>query len=211
MVEKAAPHSGAGLADLKPRPWWVRARACIGIAILIPFGCVAFFSQPWGAPGSVAALAWEAAGWILLVAGTTIRFWATAYVGGHKRIKLVSDGPYSLCRNPLYLGTFLITLSVAAFVESPVFAAGVLLASCVYLMTTIPFEESDLRERLGAEYLEYCRRVPRFWPRLSGFRTPPTVELDVRCLGVESVRALRWAVIPLVAHLVLQLQAAMHR
>jgi protein-S-isoprenylcysteine O-methyltransferase Ste14 len=54
----------------------------------------------------------RSAGWCLWP-GATLRLWSTLYIGGRKRVVLVSDGPYSLCRNPLYVGTFLIALSNA--------------------------------------------------------------------------------------------------
>jgi protein-S-isoprenylcysteine O-methyltransferase Ste14 len=171
--------------------------------ILAPFAFGALATAPAADCEPLAAIGWETAGWILLLAGTVFRFWATAYIGGSKGKRLVSEGPYSMCRNPLYFGTFLITLSVAAFLRSPIFAVGVVLASCVYLTTTVGCEERRLRGRLGAEYTEYCRRVPRFWPRFSRVRTCPTVEVNVRCLKIEAIRALRWAAIPLVVHLVL--------
>lgn len=124
------------------------------------------------------------------------------YLGGHKAVNLITEGPYSICRNPLYLGTFLITLSIAAFVHSAIFAVGTVLASLVYLMMTLSFEEKWLRQRLGDEYIEYCRRVPRFWPRLSNFHTRPTIEADAHCLFVEFGRALRWMAIPLAVQLI---------
>jgi protein-S-isoprenylcysteine O-methyltransferase Ste14 len=155
-------------------------------------------------------MAFECLGWVFLLAGTAVRFWATAYIGSDKEKRLVQDGPYSVCRNPLYFGTFLIALSVAMFLQSGIFAAGVMLAALVYLGPTILFEESCLRGKIGAAYIDYCRRVPRFWPNLAYFHTPPRVSLDVRCLRIESVRALRWAAIPLVAHLVCHFQV-LHR
>ncbi len=191
----------------KSQPWLVRARGTVGIAILIPFGCLAFFIKPWAEPGTLGAVPWEGAGWCLLLAGTVFRFWATAYIGGHKGEQVVTQGPYSLCRNPLYLGNFLIGLSIGIFVQSLVFTLGVLIASALYLSTTMRTEERELGQRFGSEYADYCRRVPRFWPRLSGFQTPFRIEVDVRCLRIEAFRSLRLAAIPLIVHLVPLLRA----
>lgn len=196
----------AATAHSRTYPWAVRARACIGIAILVPFGVVAFFTEPWWTGDSWRELSWEILAWSLLIGGTVVRFWATAYIGGHKGKTLVCEGPYSLCRNPLYFGTFLITLSIPAFLHSLIFALGVAAASSVYLWTTVRAEEMVLRQRLGEEYAEYCRRVPRFWPKLWGIRTSPRIEVDVRSLRIEAFRALRWALIPLVVHLALNIQ-----
>lgn len=184
------------------QPWWVKSRGAVGIAVLVPFGCAAFLLEPWAAPGTLATLAWDVVGWSLLLAGIVFRFWATVYIGGHKGEQVISQGPYSLCRNPLYFGTFLIALSIGVFLQSLVFALGVLVASGLYLFTTVGTEERELGERFGPAYLEYCRRVPRFWPRLSGLETPSRIEVDVRCLRIEAFRSLRLAAIPFVVHLV---------
>lgn len=80
--------AGGGLpattAHSRTYPWAVRARACIGIAILVPFGAAAFFTEPWWAGDSWQELSWEILAWSLLIGGTVIRFWATAYIGGTK-------------------------------------------------------------------------------------------------------------------------------
>jgi protein-S-isoprenylcysteine O-methyltransferase Ste14 len=189
------------------QPWWVKSRGAVGIAILVPFGCVAFFIDPWSAPGTLATLAWDSAGWLLLLAGIVFRFWATAYIGGHKGEQVIAQGPYSLCRNPLYFGNFLIALSIGVFLQSLVFTLGVLMASGCYLFTTVRTEERELSVRFGQEYLAYCRRVPRFWPRWFGLETPSRIDVDVRCLRIEAFRSLRLTAIPFVVHLVPILRA----
>ncbi|NLX98054.1 MAG: isoprenylcysteine carboxylmethyltransferase family protein [Rhodopirellula sp.] len=192
---RAPKHTGGS-------PWFVRSRALIGMGILAPFAYLALATPAMAVPGSLAAMVWQTAAWCLFLTGTAFRFWATIYIGNSKGSRVVSDGPYSICRNPLYFGTFLITLSVAAFYESPIFAVGVALASCVYLATTVRWEEKNLNARLGKEYVQYCQRVPRFLPRLSLLHSPPTIAVDVRCLKIEAIRALRWAPIPLIVHLI---------
>ena len=42
-------------------------------------------------------------GTLLICTGTALRLWAGLYIGGHKERRLVTDGPYSCVRNPLYL------------------------------------------------------------------------------------------------------------
>src|SRR5882757_8547660 len=45
----------------------------------------------------------EWVGVVLIVLCVMGRTWASLYIAGRKGEKLVSDGPYSVCRNPLYL------------------------------------------------------------------------------------------------------------
>ena len=42
------------------------------------------------------------AGMILVGIASLGRMWCSLYIAGYKDDKLVTDGPYSLCRNPLY-------------------------------------------------------------------------------------------------------------
>lgn len=200
-VPRASGIDAPARQNVPSYPWWVRGRAWIGILVLIPFGAAAALSKPWGPTGSLTEILWEATAWVLLIAGTAMRFWATLYIGGHKGRRLACEGPYSLCRNPLYFGTCLIALSVAAFLQSTIFAVGVAIASLLYLSTTIAVEERRLREELGTEYIEYCARVPRFWPRWSGFRTSPMVEVNVHGLYCEFLRSLQWIAIPLIGEI----------
>jgi len=49
------------------------------------------------------------------------------------------------------------------------------------ILAIIGSEEDFLRGKFGAEYDDYCRRVPRFVPRLEGFgRTLATMPFDWR-------------------------------
>lgn len=185
---------------------WSKARGPIGILTLVPFGIAAYFSTPLATSRSPLAFVLEGLGWALLLSGTAIRLWATLYIGTSKCKKLICDGPYSLCRNPLYVGTFFITLSIPAFLQSPIFAVGVILSSTLYLWATMPFEEEQLQHHFGQEYLDYCSQVPRFLPRFRHWNSPSTVEISVRALRIESVRALRWMLIPIIAQLVYQFQ-----
>ncbi|MFV2065761.1 MAG: isoprenylcysteine carboxylmethyltransferase family protein, partial [Pirellulales bacterium] len=81
--------------------------------ILVPFAVVAFMTPPYAAEGSSLDFLADAMAWLIFVMGGTFRWWATLYIGNRKQCVLVTDGPYSLCRNPLYVGTFLIVLSIA--------------------------------------------------------------------------------------------------
>ena len=70
---------------------------------------------------------------------------------------------YAVVRHPISLGWMLLPLI------SPVVTAGHLvfaLATFVYIMMATPFEERDLIEELGEDYLSYRRKVPAFMPFL---------------------------------------------
>ncbi len=84
--------------------------------------------------------------------------------------RLVTGGPYGLSRNPLYVGEVL--ASWAVFLPTIGWPVALALAvNVVLLLVRVRAEERVLGSTFGAEYVDYCRRVPRFLPRLR--RLPP--------------------------------------
>lgn len=182
------------------RPWIVRSRSWMSIVIITPFAILAGLSVPWVKEESAADFLLGAAGWVCFFTGATFRWWATLYVGGHKDQQLAVDGPYSVCRNPLYLGTFLLTLSIAFIVHSLMFAIGLLIATPLYLWVTVPWEEARLKERFGDRYEAYRSRVPKFIPNFLTLQSPAMISVSVSGLAGELRIAARWIWIPLLAH-----------
>jgi protein-S-isoprenylcysteine O-methyltransferase Ste14 len=188
--------------------WAERRRATIALVILAPFAYLAIDAPVLLSPGSPGELTARLLAWSLFLGGAVFRFWATLYIGGRKGRMVVCQGPYSITRNPLYFGTLLMALAFCVRLESVPLLCGIAMATVVYLCTTIRSEERRLRSKLGEPYREYCRRVPRLWPRPSLFRTDAAVELDVACLAKEFWRAVRWTAVPLAAELLMQWRVA---
>jgi len=75
---------------------------------------------------------------------------------------LVTTGVYRLTRNPMYVGTLLVLLALAAHLSNPA-AAVVALAYVIYMdRFQIWPEERVLRNRFGAEYAHYTHTVRRW-------------------------------------------------
>lgn len=184
------------------REYLARSRAWVGLLILVPFACLVLFSRPLAPEGSRGDFWFDTAGWALFSAGAAYRWWSTLYIGGRKTKALAAEGPYSMSRNPLYFGTFLMCLSVAVFLQSLTFLCGLAIASVFYLSVTIANEEHHLGTAFGSQYTEYCEQVPRFWPRPRLFRTADTIEVSVRGLAAEAVRTARWVWIPVLCDFV---------
>jgi hypothetical protein len=136
--------------------------------------------------------------------GAAVRWWATLYIGGKKYNSVVTEGPYSICRNPLYLGTFLMLMGFSLYLESLTFAAGCLLAAIFYMSVTVSAEEAKLRAKFGQPFVDYCQAVPRFWPRFRLFHSPAEITVSVRGLWSEAYRAARWMWLPLVGEVLAQ-------
>ena len=83
---------------------------------------------------------------------------------------LVQTGIFAHSRNPLYLGNMLIYLGLAIVHGSPwFFVVGLPFFAFAYA-SLVAAEEDFLRQKFGAEYADYCRRVNRFVPSLRGIR-----------------------------------------
>jgi protein-S-isoprenylcysteine O-methyltransferase Ste14 len=110
-------------------------------------------------------------GALVAVLGQAVQLWAAGVLPIRKTSGLCDAGPYALVRNPMYIGRFLLGLGLALLTwRWPIVVAfAVLFAAYAHLR--VRREERRLRDALGEEYDEYCRRVPRWVPRL-GVTTP---------------------------------------
>ncbi len=77
--------------------------------------------------------------------------------------EVVHRGIYARIRHPRYVGSFLAILG-ACFLAGTRWLWIVAAAWVVLTRIAITLEERELRNRFGASYQEYCRRVPRFVP-----------------------------------------------
>jgi protein-S-isoprenylcysteine O-methyltransferase Ste14 len=117
----------------------------------------------------------EWAGIALMVVCILGRTWCSLYIGGHKHKTLITEGPYSVSRNPLYVFSIIGAIGVGAQVGSIVIAiTSGFIVWMVFLATTMR-EESALLASFGQEYREYVARVPRFMPRPSLWRAATVI------------------------------------
>jgi protein-S-isoprenylcysteine O-methyltransferase Ste14 len=82
--------------------------------------------------------------------------------------KLVTGGIFSHCRNPLYDGNLLVILGVGIASNSLLFMCIGFPFFLFAYRAIVAAEENFLRNKFGAEFDEYCARVNRFFPNLSG-------------------------------------------
>lgn len=98
----------------------------------------------------------------LIIAGVIIRIWSAGHI--HKSSVLSTEGPYSLSRNPLYVGSFILgtgfLVGMADFRLALVFFP---FFGFVYWFT-IRWEEDKLARRFPDQWENYAGRVPRFLP-----------------------------------------------
>ncbi|MFO1243252.1 MAG: isoprenylcysteine carboxylmethyltransferase family protein [Rickettsiales bacterium] len=83
---------------------------------------------------------------------------------------LVTEGLFTICRNPLYFGNMLIYFAVFLMHGNPwVIFLGTGLFYFIY-SSIIAAEEYFLRNKFGEAFVAYCQNTPRWIPRLSKFK-----------------------------------------
>jgi protein-S-isoprenylcysteine O-methyltransferase Ste14 len=82
--------------------------------------------------------------------------------------RLVQGGIFAHCRNPLYIGNFLILLGVGVASNSVLFLGAAMPFFAFAYWAIIAAEENFLRSKFGSEFDRYCARVNRFMPQFSG-------------------------------------------
>jgi protein-S-isoprenylcysteine O-methyltransferase Ste14 len=135
---------------------------------------VLLFGQSIFQPETAVHEAIEMIGIVLIVIGIAGRLWSTLYIGGRKSASVVSDGPYSITRNPLYVFSAVAAVGVGAQMGSITAAVGFGVACAAAFHLVILREEKYLSANLGADYRAYMAEVPRFFPKPSLYREGET-------------------------------------
>ena len=116
-----------------------------------------------------------------IVVGELLRVWAVGYAGASTRARtlgaardLVTTGPYSYVRNPLYLGNFLLSLGVCLVANVYELVAVLVIGYFFQYLPIIAVEEAYLLESCGPVYQTYQEQVPRFIPQFRSYPDPST-------------------------------------
>ena len=114
-----------------------------------------------------------------IVIGEFLRIWAVGFAGASTRARslgaardLVTTGPYSYVRNPLYLGNFLLSFGVCLVANVYWLVAVLIIGYFSQYLPIIALEETYLLESCGQVYQAYRERVPRFLPRFRPYPHP---------------------------------------
>ena len=162
------------------------------VAGIIVFACLAFCESKWEFASPAVDELLAGVGLMLVSIAACGRLWCMLYIAGHKTQKLVTAGPYSLCRNPLYLFSFIGTLGIgfgsATFTIPLVFIA----AFSLYYPFTIKKEEDRLLEIHGEAFRSYCEKTPRYFPSLNNFYEPEQYMVDPRIFRRHVGNAMLW-------------------
>lgn len=164
----------------KDGAWLFRHRGILPLFLLIP-GLLSLSRFQYLAGSHLAQHVWD---WIclcvslfgLIIRATTVGFVDNGTSGRNTACQLASElnttGWYSIVRNPLYLGNFLIMMGI---IMVPADLSLIAISSClfwIYYERIISAEESFLSEKFGESYHTWSRSTPVFFPRLTGWVAP---------------------------------------
>ena len=131
-------------------------------------------------------------GYIFVAICALGRLYSTAFLGGHKNKNLVTDGPYSVVRNPLYSFS-LIGITGIAFMTNHIFIMiFVPLAVVVVYDRLIRREEDFLKMEFGKAYETYMKTTPRLFPKLGQYQSSDDTILYPKMLLRAFSDALWW-------------------
>ena len=160
--------------------WLFRWRSYLPLVMfVVMFASFGYFSYPFGS--ELLDHVWE---WFCVfvgLSGLIVRGLVAGYVprrtSGRNTKQQVAEtlnttGMYSVVRNPLYLGNFLVGLAVALFLRVWWIPLIYLLSFMLYYERIIFAEEMFLRRKFGEDYLAWASHTPAFFPKFSQWQRP---------------------------------------
>jgi len=163
------------LQDARTRNRLIAGRVFgLGLAVLLALG-----APYWDLSNELIGTALFLSGTLLAVAGFCGRLWCFSYIAGRKKKVLVTGGPYSLCRHPLYFFTLVGGLGLGLCTETLGIPLLFLLAFGMYYPSIIRAEDEFLSLNFSG-YDDYRKRVPLFLPSLARFANEETVVVNAR-------------------------------
>lgn len=149
------------------------------------FGALAVIAPRSDTP--LLSLVLETAGTVAVFLAIAGRAWSLLYIGGRKNAELVTDGPYSTTRNPLYLFSLIGIVGVSAQAGSLVMSITITVVAYLAFAMAMRGEEAYLARRYGERFERYRRATPRLLPKLSLWREADRTLLR-SSLAVRSLR-----------------------
>lgn len=112
---------------------------------------------------------------ILIIAACLGRIWCSTFIAGHKSSTLITAGPYSICRHPLYAFSILGSVGMALATRSFMLTLVTALTFIVLLTRAARAEENFLAQAHPAAFNDYAQVTPRWWPRWHHYQVPHTI------------------------------------
>ena len=159
-------------------------RLRLTLAFYLALWATTAFAGPGPGAGYGAALLSPLA-WLIVGAASLGRIWCSVFVAGRKDAVLVTQGPYALCRHPLYSLSIVAAAGLGLATRSLVLAVTAVVVVSLLVARAARAEERLLLSLHGQAYADYMASTPRFRPRLAALeaaRPPERLEIQPRVL-----------------------------
>jgi len=143
---------------------------------------LAIFTMPPFKQGDLADILSDTSGLFLLTICSMGRLWALLYISGKKTHEVITDGPYSIVRHPLYLFSFIGAIGIGLASDNILVLAALVIFYLSYYPLTILSEEKILTKKFGQTYIDYAKCTPRFLPKLSLYKSPDHFAVNANIL-----------------------------
>jgi protein-S-isoprenylcysteine O-methyltransferase Ste14 len=162
--QQAIRHEGVGLFATRVVMFFVLIAILVLYAIHHPWmEALDFYLPPW--------LRWL--GFIIGLLSIALIIWVQLELGRQfspqlqlrREHQLITSGPYSRVRHPLYTAIYGLGLSLA-LVSANWFFVAFFVLSLVGLCLRVPKEERMLLDQFGDEYRAYMQHTGRFFPKM---------------------------------------------
>jgi protein-S-isoprenylcysteine O-methyltransferase Ste14 len=121
----------------------------------------------------------DIAGFVCVTLACLGRIWCSLFIAGHKDEVLVTTGPYSHCRHPLYSFSILGALGLGFASKSLLLCAVVVMLVAGLVVYAASCEEQFLEDSFPAEFKAYVVATPNMWWPARRRNALPA-QLDVR-------------------------------
>jgi protein-S-isoprenylcysteine O-methyltransferase Ste14 len=202
-----APPSRSTLSTMTRLGGWLfKHRTWLPLPIALALIVIPSGSPVGSAPAGAASLLFTTPPmWLgvpIVGVGEALRLWAVHHIGVISRTRsdrlgpLVDTGPFSVVRNPLYVGNVLLWVGFAVSAQLVWMVPVVVGLLAFEYHAIVRWEESLLLARIGDSYRDYIRRVPRWIPAL---RAPSALHQAARFSWGETFFSERGTLIAIAA------------
>jgi protein-S-isoprenylcysteine O-methyltransferase Ste14 len=160
--------------------WLFRWRSYLPLAtVAFVLGGIEYFNYPYGS--HLLDELWEVLCLMISFSGLAVRALTIGYAtsgtaGRNTKGQVAADlnttGMYSIIRNPLYMGNFLMVLGVMLFLRVWWIPVIYMLVFALYYERIIFAEEKFLRNKFSARYMDWASQTPAFLPRFNRWQAP---------------------------------------
>lgn len=105
------------------------------------------------------------------------RIWCSAFIAGHKDQRLITTGPYSLCRHPLYALSWIGGVGLGLATRSVTLTLITALTLALLYARAARAEDAELSRMYGAKFETYARATPSWWPSRKSYRLPDSIDV----------------------------------